>query len=75
MTTPKLLLLVLAIVGSAAAIIGIAWSSRQSVLPDTDGTPYFNPARGWQKQRGPVVGMTGVVVSLAATVLGLATAP
>lgn len=75
MTTTKLLLLALAVMGSAAAIVGILWSSRQNVLEDTDGVPYFNPASGWAKHRGPVVGVAGVMVSLAATVLGLAATP
>lgn len=71
----KFLLLTLKVVGSTVAIVSILWSSRQNVPEDTDGVPYFNPARGWAKQRGPVVGMLGVFMSLVATLLGLAATP
>ncbi|WP_457950656.1 hypothetical protein ACTAQI_08910 [Pseudarthrobacter sp. alpha12b] len=71
MTSTKLVLLALGVIGSAAAVIGILWSGRPSVLEDTDGTPYFSPQRGWDKARGPLLGITGVAMSFAATVTGL----
>lgn len=75
MTSTKLVLLALGILGSAAAVVGILWSGRPTVLEDTDGTPYFSPQRGWEKARGPALGITGVVISLAASVVGLLVLP
>lgn len=75
MTSTKLALLALAVIGSAAAVFGILWSGRPTVLEDTDGTPYFSPQRGWDKARGPVLGITGVAMSLGASVIGLLILP
>ena len=75
MTSTKLVLLAFGISGSAAAVIGILWSGRPTVLEDTDGTPYFSPQRGWEKARGPVLGIAGVAMSFAASVIGLLMLP
>lgn len=71
MNTLNLFVLALASIGAAAAIVGIFWSARRNVLEDTEGTPYFDPATGWEKHRGPIVGTTGALLGLAPTISGL----